>query len=49
MKLFMKAKVNFSTNFSGSVDGEDEQGLQLDCSGTASTTVSVTVTGNGNL
>jgi hypothetical protein len=49
MKLFMKAKVNFSTNFSGSVDGENEQGLNLDCSGTANTTVSVTVTGNGNL
>ena len=49
MKLFMKAKVNFSTNLSGEVEGEDEQGLQLDCSGTNGTTVSITITGNGNL
>jgi hypothetical protein len=49
LRLFMRAKLHFTTNFTGEIDGEDEQGLQMDCSGTGGTTVSITVTGNGNL
>ena len=48
-KIFMKARVPFQTNFSGDVDSGDEQGLKLDCTGNSGTTVTVTVTGNGNL
>ena len=48
-KVFMKARVPFVTNLSGEVDSGDEQGLKLDCTGNQGTTVTVTVTGNGNL
>ena len=48
-KVFMKARVPFETNLSGDVDSADEQGLKLDCTGNSGTTVTVTVTGNGNL
>ena len=48
-KVFMKGKLHFTTNLSGEVESEEEQGLQVDCSGTADTKLSITVTGNGNL
>jgi hypothetical protein len=49
IKVFMKARVPFETNLSGDVDSAGEQGLRLDCTGNSGTTVTVTVTGNGNL
>ena len=49
MKLFMKAKLSFEANFSGQVESVNEQALLLDCTGSANTTLTVTITGNGNL
>jgi len=49
MRLYMKARTSFSTNFNGEIDSEEEGGLKLDCNGNASTAVSITVSGNGNL
>jgi hypothetical protein len=49
MRIYMKGRTSFSTNFSGEVDSEEEGGLKLDCAGTAGTTVSVSIIGNGNL
>jgi hypothetical protein len=48
-RLFLKTRVPFVANFSGEVESNDEQGLNLDCAGVAGTTVTITVTGNGNL
>ena len=49
MKLFVKGKSSFEANFSGQVESENGQGLVLDCTGTANTTLTITVTGNGAL
>ena len=49
MKIFMKAKIPFTTNLNKAAEGEDKQGLQMDCSGNSGTTVTVTITGSGNL
>lgn len=48
-KLFLKARTTFQTNLSGEVESENEQALKMDCSGNNGTTVTVTITGNGNL
>jgi hypothetical protein len=49
LKLFMKARLTFDANFRGLVESENEQALKLDCSGTADTTLNVTIVGAGSL
>jgi hypothetical protein len=49
MTAYMNANETVVSNFQGNVEGDNDQNLKLDCSGTAGTKVSVTVVGNGSL
>jgi hypothetical protein len=49
LTAYIKASESFVTNLQGQVEGEDEQGLKLDCSGAAGTVVWVTIVGTGAL
>jgi len=49
MSVNLKANEPVVSNFTGNIEADNDQALKLDCSGTQSTTVTVTVVGNGSL
>jgi len=49
MSVYLKANESVVSNFTGNIEGDKDQALKLDCKGTKTTTVTVTVVGNGSL
>ena len=49
MQVFVKGYDTVVTNFQGQVESEKEQALKMDCAGTAGTTVTVTLVGDGEI